>query len=113
MLENFALVIEAEDVDSGDLLTKQVQVTHVDKTQYAVDGDAFHLAGNAASLFEKSHDTVNAIPDQRIVLNVRPGYERRIQIGPPLIEDLVVDDVKRVSDVISCHDSAFEFRSRC
>jgi hypothetical protein len=73
MLENFALVIEAEDVDSGDLLTKQVQVPQVDKSHFGVDGDAFHLAGNAASLFEKSHDTVNAIRDQRIVLNVGPA----------------------------------------
>ena len=112
MLEDLARIIEAEDVDASSLPTEQVQVSHVHKSEIAVDGDAFHLAGNAAGLLEKGHDAVDPIGHQRIVLDVRPGHEIRIQVGPPHGEDLVVDDVERVLDVIFCHDSAFEFRSR-
>jgi hypothetical protein len=106
VFENFAVGIEAEDIDTGGFLTKQAQVTHMDKGQVAIDSDAFYLAGDAPGLVEEVHHTVNAIGDERVVLDVRPGHESRIQIRPTLVEDLAVDDVDYSFDVVSCHDSA-------
>ena len=45
MLNDLAIGIEPEDIDSGGFLTAPVQVTHMDKGKVAIDGDAFYLAG--------------------------------------------------------------------
>jgi len=45
VLDDLAINIEAEDVDTSGLLTSPVQATHMDKGHIAIDGDAFHLAG--------------------------------------------------------------------
>src|SRR5260370_10857464 len=71
------------------------------KRQVAINGDAFNFAGNAPDLFEEAHDTVKAIRNQRIVLDVWPRHESRKQVGSALIEDLVVDDLKGLPDAIS------------
>lgn len=43
------------------------------------------------------------------MLDVWPGHETRQQVSLALVEDLIVDDVKRMSDVISSgHDLVFE-----
>ena len=86
MLQDLACLVEAENVDARSLLTEQAQVSHMHKCQIAVDGDALHLARDAAGLLQKGHDAVDPIGHQRIVLDVRPGYERRIQIGPPSLK---------------------------
>ena len=54
VLDYLAIGIEAEDIDAGCFLTKQVQVARMDKGQVAINGDAFHLVANAASLLEKA-----------------------------------------------------------
>src|SRR5258706_1188574 len=74
------------------------------KGQIAVDGDAFSLAGNATGPLEKCHHTVDPIGHQRIVLDVGPGHETGIQLGPPLVEDLTVDYVERLPNVVLCHE---------
>jgi hypothetical protein len=76
------------------------------KGQVAIDGDAFHFAGNAAGLLDVAYDAVEPIWKKRIVLDVWPRHEIRKQISLALIEDLVEDNVQHVSDVISCHKSA-------
>jgi hypothetical protein len=78
----------------------------MDKNQVAFDSDAFYLAGNAPGLIEEGHHTVNAIRDERVVLDISPGHETRIQIRPALVEDLAVDDVDNSSDGIFCHGLA-------
>ena len=105
MLDYLPRLVEAKDVDSCGFLSEQVQVTHMDKGQITIDGDAFHLAAKAASLLEEAHNSVETVRNEWIVLNVRSGYEIRIQVGAPLVEDLVVDDVEHLSDVISFHNS--------
>ena len=43
------------------------------------------------------------------MLDVWPGHETRQQVSLALVEDLIVDDVKRMSDVIfSGHELVFE-----
>ena len=105
---DLAVDIEAEDIDAGSFLTEQVQVSRVHKSEIAVDGDAFHLAGNAPGLLDVAHDTVEPIRKKRIVLDIWPRHETRKQISLALVEDLIEDNVQRLSDVISCHKSAFE-----
>ena len=105
VLDDFAVGIETKDIDAGGFLTKQVQVARMDKRQVAINGDAFYLVANASSLLEKAHDAVEPIRNQRIVLDVGTSDEIGIQIGPALVEDLIVDDVQRVFYVISFHIS--------
>src|SRR5277367_4743938 len=107
VLDDFAVVIEAEDVDAGRFLPKEAQVTHVDKGQVAVDRDALDLVGHPSGLFEECHDALDAIGHQRIVLDVAPGYEVWVQVRPTLCEDLVVDGVDHLLHVLSVHRSAF------
>jgi hypothetical protein len=92
-----------KDIDTRGFLTCPVQVTRVHKGQIATDGDTFHLAGNAPSLLDVTHYPVEPIRKERIVLDVWPGHETRQQVGFALVEDLVVDDLKHASNVISCH----------
>jgi len=44
VLNDLAVSVEAEDVDTGGFLACPFQVTHVYKSQIAIDGDAFDLA---------------------------------------------------------------------
>ena len=107
MFNDFAVRVEAEDVDTRGFLASPVEVTHVYKGQIAFHGNAFHLAGYAPGLFYVTHDAVESIREKRVVLDVGPGHETRQQVGSALIEDLVVDNVERALNVISCHDLAF------
>jgi len=64
---------------------------------------------NGKNLLNVVHDAVEPIRKKRIVLDGWPGHETRQQVSLALVEDLIVDDVKRVSDVISSgHDLVFE-----
>jgi len=54
---------QAEDVDTRGFLAKQVQITHMDKCQVAIDRDAFSPRRNTPGLFEKAHDAVNSVRD--------------------------------------------------
>src|SRR6202171_6204457 len=81
----------------------------MDKGQVAINSDTFHFVPNASNLLEKTHNAIEPIGDQRIVLDVWTRDEIGIQIGAAFIEDLVVDDLERVVDVISVHRSAFSF----
>src|SRR5271170_8070817 len=101
MLQDLARLVEAENIDACGLLTEQAQVSYMHKCQIAIDGDALHLARDAAGLLQKGHDAVDPVGHQRIVLDVRTGYERWIQLGPPLIEDLVVNNMEGALDVVS------------
>jgi hypothetical protein len=69
----------------------------------------FTSQGIPPGLLDVAHDAVEPIRKKRIVLDVWPRNETRKQIGSALVEDLVEDDFQRVSDVISCHNSAFPF----
>src|SRR6202040_2116541 len=79
----------------------------MDKGQVAINSDTFHFVPNASNLLEKTHNAIEPIGDQRIVLDVWTRDEIGIQIGAAFIEDLVVDDLERVVDVISVHRSDF------
>src|ERR1700692_3738847 len=81
----------------------------MDKGQVAINSDTFHFVPNASNLLEKTHNAIEPIGDQRIVLDVWTRDEIGIQIGAAFIEDLVVYDLERVVDVISVHRSAFSF----
>ena len=109
MLDNLACIVEAENIYSGGFFTEQAQVTHMDKGKVAIDGNALYLAAKAADLLEKAHDGVETIRNQRIVLDVRPGHEIRIQVGSALAEDLIIDDVENLSDLIFFHNLVYKF----
>src|SRR5271154_6109562 len=108
MLDDLAFRVEAKDVNASSFLAGPIQVTHVYEGQISIDGDTLHLARNAAGLFDVVHDAVEPIEEKRIVLNVRPGHETRKQISSALIKNLVVYNVQRVLDMLSCHRASFE-----
>jgi hypothetical protein len=110
VLDDLAIGVEAKYVDTSGFPASPIQVTHMYKGEVAINGDAFHLAPNAAGLLDVAHDAVEAIRKQGIVLDVWPGHESRKQINSALVEDLVENDVNCVSDVISCR-SAFRFHN--
>src|ERR1700722_20793420 len=56
VLDNFAVLVEAEDVNTRGFLASPVKVAHVYKSQIAVDGDSFDLAGYAPGLLDVAHD---------------------------------------------------------
>src|SRR5260221_10168144 len=62
-------------------LASPVQVAHVYKSQMAVDGDAFDLAGYAPGLLDVAHDGIEPIREKRVVLEISPAHETRIQVG--------------------------------
>ena len=103
MLDNFAILVEAEDVNIRGFLASPVQVAHVYKSQIAVDGDAFDLAGYAPGLLDVAHDGIEPIREKRVVLEIWPAHETRIQVGLALVENLLLDCVERVLDAISGH----------
>src|SRR5882672_9514921 len=107
MLDDLAFAVEAKDVNASSFLAGPIQITHVYEGQISIDGDTLHLARNAACLLDVGHDAVEPIGEKRIVLNVRPGHETRKQINSALIKNLVVDNVQRVLDMLSCHKSSF------
>jgi hypothetical protein len=72
-----------------------------------VDDNTFHLAGNAAGLLDVGNDAVEPIRKKRVVLNVWPGNKTRKQIGSALIKNLVVYNIDRVLDMLSCHKASF------
>src|ERR1700719_69791 len=81
----------------------------MDKGLVAINSDTFHFVPNASDVLEKTHNAIEPIGDQRIVLDVWTRDEIGIQIGAAFIEDLVVDDLERVVDGVSVHRSAFSF----
>ena len=81
MLNDFAVGVEAEDVDTRGFLASPVQVTHVYKGQIAIDGDAFDLAGCAPGLLSIAHNGIEPIREKRVVLDIWPAHETRIQVG--------------------------------
>ena len=103
MLDDLAVGVEAEDVDTRGFLASQVQVTHGYKSQIAIDGDAFDLAGYAPGPLDVAHDGIGYILEKRVVLDLLPTHETRIQVGLAQVENLLVDNVERVLDVISGH----------
>jgi hypothetical protein len=107
MLDDLAIGVKAEDVNSSGLLAGPVQIAHMYERQIPIDGNTFHLTGNAAGLLDVGHDAVESIREERIVLNVSPGYQTRKQIGSALIKNLIVYNVQRVSDMLYCHKSSF------
>ncbi len=82
-------------------------ITHVYDGKIPVDGNTFHLAGNAAGLLDVGNDAVEPIRKKRVVLNVWPGKKTRKQIGSALIKNLVVYNVDRLLDMLSCHKASF------
>jgi hypothetical protein len=77
-------------------LPAQFKITHVYDGKIPVDGNTFHLAGNAAGLLDVGNDAVEPIRKKRVVLNVWPGNKTRKQIGSALIKNLVVYNIDRV-----------------
>ena len=90
VLDDLAVRVEAEDVDTRGFLASPVQVTHVYKGQIAIDGDAFDIAEYALGLFDVAHDGVEPIREKRVVLDIWPAHETRIQTGLGLVENLPV-----------------------
>src|SRR5258707_7052001 len=76
-----AVLVEAEDVNTRGFLASPVQVAHVYKSQIAVDGDSFDLAGYAPCLFDVAHDGIEPIREKRVVLEISSAHETRIQVG--------------------------------
>jgi hypothetical protein len=109
MLDDLAFAVEAKDVNASSFLAGPIQITHVYEGKIPVDGNTFHLAGNAAGLFDVGHDAVEPIGKERVVLNVWPGNKTWKQIGSALIKNLVVYNVDRVFDMLSCHKAPLEF----
>src|ERR1700722_1559436 len=107
MLDDLTFAVEAKDVNASSFLAGPIQITHVYEGKIPLDGNTFHLAGNAAGLLDVGHDPVEPIGEKRIVLNVRPGHQTRKQISSALIKNLVVYNVQRVLDMLSCHKSSF------
>jgi hypothetical protein len=107
MLDDLAFAVEAKDVNASSFLAGPIQVTHVYEGQISIYGDTLHLARNAAGLLDVGDDAVEPIREKRIVLNVRPGHETRKQFSSALIKNLVVYNVQRVLDMLSCHKSSF------
>src|ERR1700683_5058869 len=101
MLDNLTFGIEAENIDACGFVTKQIEVTHMDKGKVAVNSDPLYLVSNAANLLEKAHNAVEPVRNERIVLNVGSCDETEIQISPAFIEDLAVDNVQCLLDVLS------------
>src|SRR5260370_30010130 len=108
MLDDLAFAVEAKDVNASSFLAGPIQITHVYDGKIPVDGNTFHLAGNAAGLPDVGNDVVEHIRKKRVVLNVWPGNKTRKQIGSALIKNLVVYNVDRVLDMLSCHKASFE-----
>jgi hypothetical protein len=108
MLDDLAFAVEAKDVNASSFLAGPIQITHVYEGEIPVDGNTFHLAGNAAGLLDVGNDAVEPIRKKRVVLNVWPGNKTRKQIGSALIKNLVVYNVDRVLDMLSCHKASFE-----
>jgi hypothetical protein len=109
VLDNFAVLVEAEDVNTRGFLASPVQVAHVYESQIAIDGDAFDLAGYAPGLRDVARDGSEPIREERVVLEIWPAHETRIQVGLALVENLLVDCVERVLDAISDHVITFTF----
>src|SRR5882724_347621 len=103
MLDDLAFAVEAKDVNASSFLAGPIQITHVYDGKIPVDGNTFHLAGNAAGLLDVSNDAVEPVRKKRVVLNVWPGNKTRKQIGSALIKNLVVYNVDRLLDMLSCH----------
>ena len=108
MLDHLAVSVEAENVDSRSFLASPVQVTYVYKGQVAIDGDAFDLARYAPRLLDVTHDGIEPIREKRVVLNVGPADETRVQIRLALVEYLVVNRVEHTLDMISGHARSLE-----
>jgi hypothetical protein len=53
----------------------------VNKGQIAIDGDAFDLAGYAPGLLDVAHDAIEPIREKRVLLDIWPAHETRIQVG--------------------------------
>ena len=96
MLDDLAFAVEAKDVNASSFLAGPIQITHVYDGKIPVDGNTFHLAGNAAGLLDVGNDAVEPIRKKRVVLNVWPGSKTRKQIGSALIKNLVVYNIDRV-----------------
>src|SRR5258708_9304708 len=90
MLDDLAFAVEAKDVNASSFLAGPIQITHVYEGKILVDGNTFHLAGNAAGLLDVGNDAVEPIRKKRVVLNVCPGNKTRKQISSDLIQNLVV-----------------------
>src|ERR1700732_3015554 len=75
VLDDIAVGVEAEDVDTRGFLASPVQVTHVYKGQIAIDGDAFDLAGYAPGQLDVAHDGIEPIREKRVVLDIGPAHE--------------------------------------
>src|SRR5271169_6741519 len=58
VLDDLAIHIKAEDIDTSGFLPSPVKVTHMYKREVAINRDAFHLAGNALGLLDVTHDAV-------------------------------------------------------
>ncbi|ANB76942.1 hypothetical protein [Paraburkholderia phytofirmans] len=71
-------------------------VAHVHKSKIAIYRNAFNLAWNAPGLLDVAQDAVEPIWKKRIVLNIWPAHEIRIQVRLALVEDLLVDSVKHL-----------------
>jgi hypothetical protein len=88
-LDDLAFAVEAKDVNASSFLAGPIQITHVYDGKIPVDGNTFHLAGNAAGLLDVGNDAVEPIRKKRVVLNVWPGNKTRIK-------NLVVYNIDRV-----------------
>jgi len=106
MLDDLAFAVEAKDVNASSFLAGPIQITHVYDGKIPVDGNTFHLAGNAAGLLDVGNDAVEPVRKKRVVLNVWPGNKTRKQIGSALIKNLVVYNVDRLLDMLSCHKAS-------
>jgi hypothetical protein len=58
MLDDLAFAVEAKDVNACSFLAGPIQITHVYEGKIPVDGNTFHLAGNAAGLLDVGNDAV-------------------------------------------------------
>jgi hypothetical protein len=76
----------------------------MDEGEIAIDRDAFDLARNASDFLDISNDAVGSVRKERIVLDVGPAHQTRLQIGLPLVEDLFVNGIEHLQDVGSIHD---------
>ena len=101
MLDDLAVGIETEDVNTCGFLASPVQVAHMHKGQIPINRDALDLAGDRPSFVDIAHNGLQAIGEERVVLNVRAGHETRVQTPLALVEDLVIDSLDHVFDVVS------------
>src|SRR5258707_9497372 len=107
MLDDLAFAVEAKDVNASSFLAGPIQITHVYDGKIPVDGNTFHLAGNAASLLDVGNDAVELVRKKRLVLIVWPGNKLRTQIGSRLLKNLVVHNIGPPMDMLSFHKAFF------